>query len=538
MKKHKELLLSLISGILLASAWPTYGCAPLLFIAFIPLFIIENNLVKYTNHGSWLLFRYSIIAFLIFNVITTWWVGNAAVIAGVLACAINTILMALVFQLYHFIRVAAFGKEHGQIIFIAFWIGFEKLHYTWELNWPWLNLGNAFATYTPIIQWYEYTGVFGGTLWVLLVNCLLYRIINDYYIRQKNIKTLLKKCMVPILVIIVPIITSLIIYYTYKEEKKPVNIVVYQPNSDPWSEEFDLTANEVVNRFITRTEGYIDNKTDFILCPESMMQEQTFEKYLYNTSYIQQFRKYLREKAPNAGLIIGASTCRIYERDEKKTYSAREMNNSGKYYDAYNTTIYIDTTTTLQVYHKSKLTPGVEMMPYIKYMPFIEKLAFNLGGTVGTLGTDSLQLPFRNQNCGGRPASVICYESVFGEHVSKFIENGANIIFISTNDGWWKDTQGYRQHCAYARILAIEMRRDIARSANTGTSCTINQRGDISNKTQYWTPAVFKATLNLNEKDTFYAKYGDYLSHIAIIVIITITMIAIINRIVINKVSE
>ena len=94
------------------------------------------------------------------------------------------------------------------------------------------------------------------------------------------------------------------------------------------------------------------------------------------------------------------------------------------------------------------------------------------------------------------------------------MRNGANMIFILTNDGWWENTPGYRQHMNYARILAIEFRKSIARSANTGISCFINQRGDVSQPTQWWVEDAIHGKVYRNKTVTFYARNGDFIGFI------------------------
>ncbi|MFM1745179.1 MAG: hypothetical protein RLZZ630_1116, partial [Bacteroidota bacterium] len=107
-------------------------------------------------------------------------------------------------------------------------------------------------------------------------------------------------------------------------------------------------------------------------------------------------------------------------------------------------------------------------------------------------------------------APVICYESIYGDYVGEYIRNGANLICIMTNDGWWSDTPGYRQHCQYARLRAIEHRRAIARSANTGISCFIDPKGQIQQPTGWWVPAVIQQKVELHTSLTFYSQHGDY----------------------------
>jgi len=156
-------------------------------------------------------------------------------------------------------------------------------------------------------------------------------------------------------------------------------------------------------------------------------------------------------------------------------------------------------------------------MPLIHYLPFVEKFALDLGGTVGSLGINADQTPFViNESL--KVAPIICYESVYGEFLNRFIQNGAHVIFVITNDGWWGNTAGHRQHLLFSVIRAIETRRSVARSANTGVSCFINQRGDILQRTKYWEPAAIRQKINANDKITFYVKNGDYIGRIFMLV--------------------
>jgi apolipoprotein N-acyltransferase len=106
---------------------------------------------------------------------------------------------------------------------------------------------------------------------------------------------------------------------------------------------------------------------------------------------------------------------------------------------------------------------------------------------------------------------IICYESVFGKYVTDYVKNGANLLFIITNDGWWKNTKGYEQHFYYASLRAIETRRSVARAGNTGISAFIDLRGNVISKTEWWKEAILKGTITPESRITFYVKYGDWL---------------------------
>ena len=183
----------------------------------------------------------------------------------------------------------------------------------------------------------------------------------------------------------------------------------------------------------------------------------------------------------------------------------------GGYNKSYNSALYIGERANMEIYHKSKLVIGVEEVPFTGLFKFMQKYALNFGGAFGSQGKDEKRKVFKAEEGRIRVAPVICWEAIFGDFVVDFMREGANVIFVVTNDGWWGNTPGHKQLQAYCRIRAIENRRSIARSANTGTSSYINQRGDVSQATDYWVEAVLRQEINLNNKITFYTTHGDYI---------------------------
>jgi apolipoprotein N-acyltransferase len=202
----------------------------------------------------------------------------------------------------------------------------------------------------------------------------------------------------------------------------------------------------------------------------------------------------------------------FYDDDSKITSTSRKDLQSGKHYDVFNSGIYISNRRT-EVYHKSKLVPGVEKMPFPVLLRPLEKLAINMGGTMGSLGTQDDRMVFTDPVNSAGLAPVICYESVYADYLTEYVRRGANLLFIITNDGWWDDTPGYVQHLNYARLRAIENRRQIARCANTGISCFISETGALYDETPWWKEAVITRTLYKNNELTFFSKYGDLISY-------------------------
>ena len=95
------------------------------------------------------------------------------------------------------------------------------------------------------------------------------------------------------------------------------------------------------------------------------------------------------------------------------------------------------------------------------------------------------------------------------------IRDRARALLISSNDGWWGDTPGHKHLFSIARLRAVEHRRAIARSANTGTSGFIDTRGDVQQKLGWDRRGILTGEVELNSELTFYTRYGDYLGRIS-----------------------
>lgn len=526
LQKYHLILISLLGGALLSLGWPAGGFPGLLFIGLIPFLFIEDHISENKDRfGRMSVFNYTWPGFFLWNVLTTWWIWNATEIGSVVAFILNALFLAVVFQVYHFSKVNRSSRQ-SYFILIFFWIAFEYFHHNWEGNWPWLTLGNGFAHYIKWIQWYEFTGVFGGSLWILVANIFLYLMLRGFLKKDVNPWSNLVPAL---LIILLPILISGRMFNRYEETPAPVDVVVVQPNMDPYSEQFSIPPEDVVDTNLNLARQLLDGEVEYVVSPESAIQERIWIGNFHNSPSLTKLRGFAVSH-PGLQVIIGASTFYEFAPDEPVTITARKFSDADIYYDAYNTALSISDDGVIEFYHKSKLTPGVERMPYPGIFKPLERLAVNLGGTVGSLGTQEERAVFGRAKDSVKVAPVICYESVFGEYLTGYIRNGAHLIFVITNDGWWGDTPGHRQHFTFSQMRAIETRRSVARSANTGISAFINQRGEVFQATEYWEPAVIRQEINANDEITFYVKYGDYIARISGFVAAFILLIAVANR--------
>ncbi len=505
--------LAIFSGILLSLGWTSFGPGLVLLFAFVPLLAIEEYYYKSFKASKTLAFiPYPLIAFIIWNSINTWWLWNAAPIGAIMAILINSVMMTGVFLLYHISR-KKIGGSAGYLALVFYWIGFEYFHLNWELSWPWLTLGNGLAKNIPLVQWYEYTGILGGSLWILASNLLLISLINRY-LHYRNTHAILLKSIFWILLILIPSWISYHRFKHYEERESPYHFTLVQPNIDPYQDKFDgMSAQEQITIMIDQANLNADLETDFFIAPETAIPYSVNLSKIQSDPSIGRFIQFL-DDYPYSAWLVGANTRKWFEQGEPLSFTARKHPSAERYYDNYNSAIFIESNGKAGVYHKSQLVVGVEKMPFPKTMKFLENMILDLGGTTGSLGSQNYRGVFKRENDSIRLAPVICYESIYGEFMGGYIRNGAHFITIITNDGWWDKTPGYRQHLRFAQLRAIECRRSIARSANTGISCFINQRGEILEQTDFWVPASIKASLNANNVLTPYVRFGDYLGRI------------------------
>lgn len=489
----------------MAAAWPAHGFTLLIFVAWVPLFFVQQQLGDENKKG---MFWYAWLTFFIWNVLTTFWIWNSTQAGAIAAFLMNSLFMAIVFQAFHLSKKWFFNNKRGFWMLIFYWITWEAFHMNWDLSWPWLTLGNVFASKNQWIQWYSYTGTLGGTFWVLAANIIFYQIVKSLI--KNNRVQVFSNALIFLLVILGPLWFSKYEYNHYKETTNPVQVVAVQPNIDPYTEEFSLSPDTIIARNLNLVKKVVTDSTDYILLPESTIQESIWEDALWRSKSLKTLKSFLMQY-PHMAVVVGASTFSWVKPGDKPTNAAR-FYKKGLYYYAYNTAFYLDQTDYIQVHHKSKLVPGVEEMPSWPILAPLEHLAINMGGIVGTLKTDDHLSLFTNSKEDYQISPLICYESAYGDYVARSVKEGAQILFVITNDGWWGETPGYRQHFLMAVLRAVETRRDVAQSATTGISGFINQRGDILKQTKYKEAIAIKDNLNLNSELTFYVQHGDWVA--------------------------
>lgn len=523
----KYLLLSLISALLLSISWPTYGVPFFIFFALVPLLMMEHEITKFSKikNKSRAIFGLTYLCFIIWNIVTTGWLygaknpdGTHSLMAVVIPVLLNSLFYSIIFQCYHLYKKAQ-GTYFGLVFFVAIWMVFEKIHLSWELTWPWLNLGNVFADYPKIIQWYDTLGATGGSFWILVINVYAFYTWRIWEAGRKR-RSLIINSSVLTIFIVIPILISMVKYQNFDE--KPlgsVNVLMLQPELNPYTEKYSKDSLTILSDLLQLAEQNSQGQIDYYIGPETSLPGYgSISEMGFEQSTLLNGVKTFLTKHPKSVFATGISSHRFYPNTDQKSETAYQTS-QGTYVDSYNSAVQIIPNQKVEVYHKGKLVPGVEIFPYINVLkPLLGNAMIDLGGTTASLATDPERKAFSNPFNKGKMAPIICYESIYGEFVTDYVKKGANFLGIMTNDSWWGVTQGHQQLMAYARLRAIETRREIARAANSGISGHINARGDVVADTFYGDKTTLFAKVNLYDKMTFYTKAGDLLSRFSIFV--------------------
>lgn len=477
-------------------------------VGFIPLLCLEHIASALGAKRFWL-WHYS--AFVLWNAATTFWVCNATLGGGIFAILANAFQMSLIFGTFRLSK-KVFSGAVPYLLLAFLWIAWERWYLTSaQISWPWLVLGNAFARTTGCVQWYEYTGTLGGSLWVWACNLgtfgLMVSLAEGNWSRW-NAKARATAASALAILFIAPVAVSMVLFARCTQPSQSLPVIIAQPNIDPYNKFEAMTQDEqnaILEDQLRRAFAKADSCPNrLVLAPETFTGDIIVGDVKSSRTW-QRFTA-LQEQYPGTHILLGASGHTWILSDQRPSPTARHIRDD-LWVESHNLAVMASGGET---YLKSKLVVGVEMMPY----PHIFRpLDDALGGVMGRcIGQDKrTTLP-----CGDVPLGcAICYESIYGEFCADYVRAGARGLVVITNDAWWGDTPGYRQHLSYACLRAIETRRAIARCANTGISAFIDNRGEILSQTDWWQKETLSGNLALDDGETFFVRNGDIIGRIS-----------------------
>lgn len=494
-------------------------------IGLIPLLVMERLATQNKSRHFW---WWHYLSFVLWNAVTTWWVGGATVGGAVFAILANALQMSVVFGSFRLVKRRFYGIL-PYIYLAAAWIAWERFYLTSaEISWPWLVLGNAFADTTGLVQWYSVLGTLGGSLWVWLSNLSIFGLmvaLSDGRMASWNGKARAAAFAGVLAAMFAPMIWSACI--GFDKEGPSLKVVIGQPNYDPYQKFESLTQAQQDVKYLTLLEkaDWSSDEPALVLAPETFTARMYTDDVPYNETFLR-FQAFLK-RHPQASMIFGASTYErvvSYSRPHACAYDmGTRPDGRNLWILAHNSALSTDASGNHSIYHKSKLVVGTELTPYPAVFIPLENL---LGGNL--MAKDVGQKEIACLPAAGVPVgTAVCYESVYGEFCTGYVRKGAQMLAVITNDAWWGDTPGYRQHLNYSRLRAIETRRWVARCANTGISAIIDPKGRILDRTSWWEPALLEGKVQLLQGETFFVRYGDIVGRISVFLFLLLLAAAI-----------
>ncbi len=494
---QRKLLYVLASVLLLSAGW--LGVSGLtLLVAMIPLLMISES---YSDSARdwWRMAGWAALTFVLWNALTIWWVWIATPIGPIAATIVSTFWNLVAFMLYHYVSKRA-RKSVAYTLLIVAWVATEYLYTHAEvMSFPWLVLGNGFSGDVWAVQWYEWTGVMGGSMWVMMANVAIYEAWRNRYGWP-----ILRAAIV----VLLPIVTSVVIYFSHETQSEQVHVAVAQPNVDCYAEKFKGDGTPQLRNMMSLLAD-ADKQSHVVVFPETALPGPLDEDGIQRSRSVLTLKSRLPQ---DVMAVTGVTSIRFYDSEEPPTITARR--GLGGYYDYYNSALAIGQDSEESIHHKMRLVIGVEAMPFTGLLnKFVD-----LGGITGQLGRNDKPTVFEKR--GVRFGPAICYEGLYGECFARFVGDGAdaNVMLVMSNDGWWGNTPGHKRLFDFCRLRAIETRRAVARSANTGVSGFISSRGDVEQRLDWDQRGLLQQDVEVRHDKTIYATYGDWVGRMSLLI--------------------
>lgn len=519
---QKPLLLGLVSGVLLSLSFPPYPFFLFAFVAFVPLLKALQNSKK-----RFLLLYFT---FFIYHYATNWWISSwqkdtdpYLFVSGFAVALVHPLFFILPFLPMFFLQ-RKIGYRRVVGFFPFFWCSFEWLHSLGDLAYPWLTLGYTQAYNHAWIQMSDIGGVWLVSFFIVLFNVLAFLLIEEIKSKYFRLSIIIRnpKFIFALLIFLFPYIYGMIQLNHFSNDKVYSNntlirVGVIQPNINPWWK-WETTASSQIQIHKHIQDSLLEEvpNIDLIIWSETAITFLNLEVNAYHN--FAEFQSWLEPN--NFGLLTGFADFKFLSPSKPRNFTTKFFyGDTNLPYHTFNSLLLLNPQPQMdyEIYHKIRLTPFGEQIPYAQILGFAKDfLEWNVGISSWTKGEEQNLLRFKNRKKEAKIAPIICIESIYPDFVRNFIQNGGNFIAIVTNDGWYDYTFGPRQHYLIATFRAIENRRFIVRCANTGISGVISCTGTSNYEAPTYQKVGFAMDIPMLSNYTFYTLYGDWIAYLSL----------------------
>ncbi|MBM4171621.1 MAG: apolipoprotein N-acyltransferase [Ignavibacteria bacterium] len=501
-QRKKERILALTSGIFIGIAFPPLPFPYLIFFALIPYLYVLNKRETLTEIN-----RITYLTAFVFTLITLYWVGSWTkeadpflMISGILLMFVNPALYLIPSTLFYFAK-KSIGKNAAFFIFPFFWVSFEFAYSLTDLRFPWLTLSNSLPKFNLFIQIADIVGAYGISLIILFINLFTFLFINEISSSRKLRKTYFAFALG---LFFIPIIYGFIRIKTYKVSEEKVKVGLIQPNFNPWDKWEAGNVNEQLDLYLNMSSEAVKKNAKVIVWPESALPVYLFSgNYPYEVQRIHEF-----SDSNDVFVLTGMPDVQFFFDEKEAPSDAKVSKISKTKYVSYNSILlFSPQSRTVQKYGKIKLVPFGEHVPFVEHLPFLgDLIKWQVGISSWNVGKEQTVFNLI-EGIELNIAGVVCIESIYPDFVAGFVQKGANLIAVVTNDSWYGYSSGPFQHKEISAIRAIENRRSVVRSANGGVSCLIDPLGRTLQSTKLFERDILVVDAPIENRMTFYSKF-------------------------------
>ena len=498
----RDRLLALLSGLLFGLAFPPFPIPYLIFVALIPYFYLISKRESLAEINS-----ITYLTTFVFTLITLYWVGSWTkeadpflMISGILLMFVNPAVYLIPSTLFYFSR-KLFSKRTAVYLFPLFWVSFEYAYSLTDLRFPWLTLANSLPKFNLFIQAADVIGAYGISLLILYINLFLYLTIQDFYENKKLHK---KYTMAVLLLFIIPLLYGVIRIKLFKMPEENIKVGLVQPNLNPWDKWEAGNLDEQLDLYLELSRTAVKKNAKIIIWPESALPVYLLVgNYFTQVNRIQQFAD-----SNDVFIMTGMPDANFFFDKDEAPPDAKVSKNIGMYYVSYNSILLFSPQSfQVQKYGKMKLVPFGEKVPFVESLPFLgDLIKWQVGISSWNVGREQVVFDFV-EGVQLKVGGVICIESIYPDFVAGFVQKGANIIAVVTNDSWYGYSSGPFQHKEIAALRAIENRRFVVRAANGGISAIIDPLGRTVQQTKLFERDVLIGDAGINNSLTIYSRF-------------------------------
>ncbi len=477
-----NLLLSIISGLFLFFSFPPYNLSLFSYIAFVPLFFVINRASK-----GWA-FLFSYLSGIIFFCFSLFWLTKVTVAGWLVLCLYLGLYFAFFGLLAYFCLRSLISKNRKfylLVILPSIWIGLEFIRSHLLTGFGWNCLGYSQFKNLALIQIADFSGVYGVSFVIMLINCIFWMFSKEVMSNKAGIY----KKIIYLAISLIFILGGVLGYGLLRlngnfTNKETLRVSVVQPNIAQNLKWNPYARDYILEQLCDLSLEAAGDNPDIIIWPESALPVYV-EIDSQDLDLVSELARSL-----NTHLLTGI--VRVKE-DE-----------------FYNSAILISPKAKLlTLYDKLHLVPYGEFIPFRKLTPFLASVV-----GIGDFSRGSSYTIFNLKNISF--AVLICFEDAFSNLSREFVNKGASILVNITNDAWFDKRAEPEQHLSQSVFRAVENRISVVRCANTGISGLINAQGKIekllTDESGLETAVSDFETFNVassSDYKTYYNRHGD-----------------------------